>query len=100
MTELANMSTMTKRMAVAELKRDFREVLDAAEDGHETIVLRHGRPVARIAPYAERPLPRPEKPGGLLALVGLFADWEKMDRDVREIVADRERVKDRSAVEF
>jgi prevent-host-death family protein len=91
--------SVKRQMPVAELKRDFREVLDEAERGRETVVLRHGRPVARIAPY-EQQLPRPEKPGGLLALVGMFADWEEMDQDIAEIIADRQRETDRPVPEF
>jgi len=48
---------------VAEVKRDFRRVLDAAERGESTVVLRHGRPVAAIAPVlASEALGAPLRP--------------------------------------
>jgi prevent-host-death family protein len=90
---------MTEPKAVAEVKREFRKVLDAAEQGEETVVLRHGRPVARITPYDQR-LPKAEETGGLLAVAGLFADWEQLDEDVAEIMAARGQTADRSAPEF
>ena len=85
--------------AVAEVKRDFRRVLDAAEHGESTVVLRRGRPVAVIAPVpsADRrpPLPRPRKPGGLLALVGTFEEWPEVEEDLAAIVAARQQASDR-----
>jgi prevent-host-death family protein len=91
---------MTRQRAVAELKRDFREVLDAAERGTETVVLRRGRPVARIGPYAQPAMPRPAEPGGLLAVIGLLADWDELEADVAEIMSARERTEDRPAPDF
>jgi prevent-host-death family protein len=93
-----------QRKAVAEVKRDFRRVLDAAEHGESTVVLRHGRPVAVIVPVppADRcpPLPRPRKPGGLLALVGTFAEWPEIEADLAAIVAARQRTSDRPPPDF
>ncbi|HEV8632975.1 MAG TPA: type II toxin-antitoxin system Phd/YefM family antitoxin [Chloroflexota bacterium] len=79
---------------VAEVKRDFKRVLDDAERGESTVVMRHGKPVAVIGPYqAEKPrreLPKPKQPGGLLAMAGLLADWDTIDEDIAEIVASRQ----------
>ncbi|MBI3977269.1 MAG: type II toxin-antitoxin system prevent-host-death family antitoxin [Chloroflexi bacterium] len=88
-------------MQVADLKREFSQVLDAAERGEPTIVLRHGKPVAVVAPLAEGgeriTLPAARRPGGLLAVVGLFSDWETMEDDIAEIVAARQQAIDRPA---
>jgi prevent-host-death family protein len=82
-----------REVPVAEAKRDFKRVLDAAERGESTVVMRHGKPVAAIGPYeAERPrrqLPKPIEPGGLLSLAGLLADWDTIDEDIAEIIAAR-----------
>ena len=81
-----------KAMPVAEAKRDFRAVLDAAERGEQTIILRRGKPVAAVVPTApggERRLPVPQRPGGLLAVAGLFADWESLEEDMAAIVGER-----------
>ncbi len=90
-------------MPVADLKRDFSSVLDAAERGEQTVVLRHGKPVAVLGPVdapANRLLPKPKRPGGLLAVVGLFEDWETMDQDMAEIVASRQDAIDRPPPDF
>ena len=82
-----------RRMQVAEVKRQFREVLNAAEQGESTVVLRYGKPVAVIGPVKQNPrpdLPKPRKPGGLLALAGLLSDWETMEEDMAEIIAERQ----------
>lgn len=93
-----------KKRAVADVKRDFRRVLDAAELGESTIVLRHGRAVAVVAPIppADRPppLPRPRRPGGLLALVGSLDEWPEVEADLAAIVAARQRRMDRPPPAF
>lgn len=94
--------TQVAQLAVAELKRDFRRVLDAAQRGETTVVLRHGRPVAVVAPVRmhEGALPAPRRPGGLLAVLGLFEDWPPMEADMAEIVAMRREAVDRPAPEL
>jgi antitoxin (DNA-binding transcriptional repressor) of toxin-antitoxin stability system len=83
-----------RQAPVAEVKRDFKRVLDDAGRGEPTVVMRHGKPVALIGPYRSqtpgRELPKPEKPGGILAMIGLFDDWETMEEDMAEIVASRQ----------
>ena len=98
MTEMTN----ARAMPVSDLKRDFSSVLDAAERGEQTVVLRHGKPVAILGPVDPpgSELPRPRRPGGLLALVGLFEDWETMEQDMAEIVAFRQKALDRPPPEF
>jgi prevent-host-death family protein len=84
-----------RRMQVAEAKREFREVLNAAERGESTVILRYGKPVAVIGPVTngvDRPeLPKPKKPGGLLSLIGLFEDWDTMEEDMAEVIAERQQ---------
>jgi prevent-host-death family protein len=88
-----------KRLSVADTKSRFSEVLRSAERGDRTIVMRHGKPVAVVGPFsAEEPrhsLPAPRETGGILSLVGLFDDWESMDRDLGEIIEARQEVVDR-----
>lgn len=86
-----------RELPVAEAKRVFSEVLDAAQRGEQTLVMRHGKPVAVIGPApnegesgARKPLPKPRAPGGLLSLVGIFDDWETFEEDMAEIVASRQ----------
>ena len=93
-----------RRLAVADVKRDFRQVLDAAERGESTLVLRRGRPVAVVvpapSPVVPRSLPTPRRPGGLLALTGCLADWDTIDEDVRAIMAGRVDAVDRPPPEL
>lgn len=93
-------------MPVAEVKRDFKRVLDAAEKGESTVVLRHGKAVAVIgpAPGTEpwRKWGPPKEPGGLLSLVGTLTgpEGEEFVQDMKQIVADRQKAIDRPPPEF
>jgi prevent-host-death family protein len=85
-------------MPVADIKRDFRHVLDAAERGEETVVLRRGKPVAVVAPVPMRDsgaLPEPLRPGGLLSILGLFDTWETMEEDIAAVIDARAETQDR-----
>jgi hypothetical protein len=47
-------------------------------------------------PPPDRPLlPRPRRPGGLLALVGTFGEWPEIEADLAAIVAARQGASDR-----
>jgi len=86
-------------MPVAELAQELTEVLDAAEHGESTVVLRQGKPVALIGPWpttAKDPtVPVARRPGGLLAVVGLLTDWETLDDDMKQVVEARQHALDR-----
>ena len=87
---------------MAIVKREFSRLLEAAEHGQRTVILRHGRPVAALGPvWSEHPeLPLPRRPGGLLALLGTLADWETLDADIAEVLAARRSAADRPSPEF
>jgi hypothetical protein len=42
-------------------------------------------------------LPAADRPGGLIALAGLFSDWDGIDADIKDIVASRRRAGQRAA---
>jgi len=52
----------TRDLPAAEAKCVFKDVLDAAERGEETLILRHGKPVAVISPAPQPPPPREAPP--------------------------------------
>jgi prevent-host-death family protein len=87
-----------RELPVADAKRDFKRVLDAAERGESTLITRNGRPTAVVGPapapqlpwHEPRPLPKPKKPGGLLAMAGMLADWETIEEDIAQIIAERQ----------
>ena len=90
--------TVIHTKPVADVKRDFRQVLDAAERGEETVVLRRGKPVAVVTPIKKRgsgALPEPLRPGGLLSIIGLFDSWETMEEDLAAVIEARARTRDR-----
>jgi len=43
---------MAETLGVYDAKARFSELIDRAERGEETVVTRHGRPVARVAPLS------------------------------------------------
>jgi prevent-host-death family protein len=96
------MSLADEMLPVAAVKRDFSRLLEAAEHGQRTVILRHGRPVAMLGPvrveYPELPVPR--RPGGLLALLGAFEDWQTLDADMAEVLAVPQSSMDRRKPDF
>jgi len=49
---------MTSTVGIFEAKNQFSHLVALAEDGQETIITRHGHPVARIVPPAAKPVRR------------------------------------------
>jgi prevent-host-death family protein len=78
-----------RRIGAFEAKNTLGALLDRVERGEEIVITRHGRPVARLAPYSER-VNRPEARAALdrlraraKALNSGGSNWEdlKADRD-------------------
>jgi prevent-host-death family protein len=59
---------MNKPVTAAEAKAMLSALLDRAAAGQETVITRHGKPVARVAPLAPEQLP-PRKPGRWKGLI-------------------------------
>jgi prevent-host-death family protein len=67
-----------------EAKTHFSRLVDRARGGEDVIVERSGHPVAKIVPYEE-------KPGGLLALEGVWKrrvriadDFDALPEDIEQ----------------
>jgi prevent-host-death family protein len=88
--------TRVIRIAVAEAKARFSELLDRASRGERFLVVRHGRPMAALVPVADAVAPRPA-PAGLAAVAGALADWTELATVVDDIYAARRRAQDRPA---
>lgn len=90
-----------REVPVAEFKRNFHTYAAEVLGGRRVRVIRHGRPVGDFVPVASgmtaSTLPAADEAGGLVALAGLFADWEKIDADIATIVASRSRAGRRAA---
>lgn len=76
-----------KRVTATEASRSFARLLDETEHVRETFIIeRRGRPIAEVRPA--------ERSGTIADLIALLRrgppddDWE---RDMREIIADRDR---------
>jgi prevent-host-death family protein len=88
------MTNMT-RIAVAEAKARFSQLLDRVSRGERFLVLRHGRPAAALVPVGEATDVEPEaesepRPKGLATLAGALADWEDMEAVMAEVIASRQ----------
>lgn len=94
---LSNKLTTMTRIAVAEAKARFSELLDRASRGERFLVLRHGRPAAALVPAAAVTEAEPAPPTGLTALAGALAEWDDLQAVVDDIYAARRRARDRPA---
>jgi prevent-host-death family protein len=87
------------RIAVAEAKARFSELIDRASRGEQFLVMRHGRPAAALGPVPPPP-PEPTRAlTGLASLAGII-EWEDFAAVMEEVIADRQRARDRPAPTF
>ena len=91
---------MAERLGVADAKRRFSELADRVGQGESFVIVSRGRPVVALVPP-----PRIEddqlRPIGLAAFAGVLAgEWDTVEDDMAEVIADRQRVVDRPAPEL
>jgi prevent-host-death family protein len=89
---------MAKTVNVAEAKRDFSELMTrAAHKGERFIIARRGKPMAALVSMEDlrKLTPPSEKPRGLLAAVGAWADFEGLEKVIADIYRSRRRAMDR-----
>ena len=100
MSEASDLSNLSE-VPVAEFKRNFHAYVDEVLAGRRVRVVRHGRPVGDFVPagpgLTASVLPVADRPGGLIALAGLFGDWDSIDADVKKIIESRRRAGQRAA---
>ncbi|MFN8224468.1 MAG: type II toxin-antitoxin system prevent-host-death family antitoxin [Gaiellales bacterium] len=90
---------MTETLNVSEAKRRFSELIDRVGRGEQFVIARRGKPVvALVSPT--RIAQEVERPGGVLSLVGLFADWDGFDEVMDDVVKSRARAGRRGAPRF
>jgi prevent-host-death family protein len=65
---------MVKFVSVTVAKAQFSELVEDAIRGEETIITKHGKPVAKVIPYS-----KPKVIFGLLE--GKFPEWDDVDFD-------------------
>jgi len=77
---------MNKQVTAAELKAQLSALLDRAASGEETLITRHGKPVARLVPLAAETL-EPRKPGRWKGLIDIPDDLFLQPLDEDELAA-------------
>jgi prevent-host-death family protein len=91
---------MPKKVSVANAKRDFSEIVNRVSlRGERFIIERRGKPMAVLVSVADMQVlessSSEKKNKGLLAAVGAWSGFPKMDHVVKEIYEARNRSKDR-----
>ena len=91
---------MPKKVSVAEAKREFSEIVSRVSlRGERFIIERRGKPMAVLVSVEDmRTLElasKEKKRNGLLAAVGAWADYSKLDNLVQHIYEARQASKDR-----
>ena len=61
-------------VALAQAKARLSELVDSAMDGEETIIAKHGRPVAKLVPYSR---PKSFRYGTLKGKIKIPADFDE-----------------------
>lgn len=91
---------MPKNIGVAEVKKHFSEIMNGvSRDGKHFVIERKGKPVAAMVSVKELELI--ERKGmqgdkkGLLAAIGVWEDFEGLDRVVDDIYRKRRKAKKR-----
>jgi prevent-host-death family protein len=79
---------MTKQVGIFEAKTHLSSLIDEVEKGREVVITRHGKPVARLVPTAQRLSPEAVE-RRRKALMGLreIGDRLKLDLSREEIKA-------------
>lgn len=70
---------MTTQVNVYEAKTKLSALLAQVEAGEDVVIARHGKPVARIVPFADQPVQR--KPGTWKGRVWMADDFDEMDEE-------------------
>ena len=91
---------MTKKISVADAKRDFSELMSRVVfRGEKFIIQRRGKSMAALVSVDDLRMieTKPDQLGkrGLLAAVGAWEDFPGLDRIVGKIYLARQRSKDR-----
>jgi len=61
-----------KYVSVVEAKNNFSKLVDELSQGDETVITKHGRPVAKLVPFEKAPIRM-----GLLE--GKLSEWNEAD---------------------
>jgi prevent-host-death family protein len=90
---------MTEMLGVAEAKKRFSELIERVAEGERILVTRRGRPVLALV-HPEDVAATEPRPKGLAAGAGLLADWEDFPEIMAEVIASRQKAKDRPPLDL
>ena len=85
---------MLTLLGVGEAKRDLSELMSrVVYKGERFIIQRRGKPMVALVSVEDlnRLDDHPMAPGGLLAALGAWADYEEMDQVMEEIYRQRQQ---------
>ncbi len=90
----------TKKIGVAEAKRNFSELMDeVSKEGRHFIIERNGKPVAAMVGVKDLELIEKQRRqaggNGLLAALGAWDDFEGLDEMIKDIYRKRKKAPDR-----
>lgn len=71
---------MTTLVNVYEAKTKLSALLAQVESGEDVIIARHGRPVAKLVPFTDKPVQR--KPGAWKGKVWIADDFDEIDEEI------------------
>ena len=96
---------MAKKVGVAEAKRDFSELMSrVALQKERYIIERRGKAVAALVNVEElkkiEALPEKNGKRGLLAAVGAWEDYPRLDQWIADLYSARRKSKDRRVRKF
>jgi prevent-host-death family protein len=89
-----------EHIGVADAKRRFSELAERVSQGESFVVLNRGRPVLALVP-PQRVDEDSAVPIGLAAFAGILAgEWDSVDEDMADVVAQRSQALDRPVPDF
>jgi prevent-host-death family protein len=74
---------------ISEAKAELSSLLEEVQKGHEIILAKAGKPIARIVPFQGPAKPR--KPGSMKGRIRIAADFDTLPDDMAEAFGMLER---------
>lgn len=92
---------MSKKISVAEVKRDFSAVLNEVSTGRAQFVIeKNGKPMVAMVSIEDLQVVEEQKrrprQKGLLAAIGAWEDFPDIEKTIEDIYDERRESKDRS----
>lgn len=73
---------------ISQAKAELSALLEEVQKGHEVILAKSGKPIAKIVPY--HGLAAPRKPGSMAGEIWIAPDFDKLPEDIEEAFGMKE----------